>query len=240
VASATVFAFLYLFTTLFWRPVRRALGWLLVGLGQNALYAYSTHILLALAVGVLTVQVTLVKSAGLNAAIQVVSIGLIWLAIRRRILFPNPRNRRLWMASVVPLAVTALVAFGLNSSPVVNVSADGSAETTSASDELWRARAFGTPIPRIAGTTPGMQAAAAPGSAPQTPVLVAAADGSPTPGRLRSAAPTFAISQPCGRRASECGPICRPACGYVSRSRVLQPEPRSGDVVLHLPPAGLR
>jgi enterochelin esterase-like enzyme len=185
VASAIVFAFLYLFTTLFWHPVRRATGWLLLAFGQNALYAYSAHIMLALAVGVFTAQAILVDKRALNGAIQIASIGLIWLAIRWRILHPTAENRRLWMASVVPLAVTACVAFGLTSAPTVNVSAAASevpASETSAStsDAVRRARAFGTPIPRVDGASPGMQAAAV-GTTTQSGAPLPVAEATPTP-----------------------------------------------------------
>src|SRR5207247_8674665 len=39
-ASIVVFAFFYLLVTEGWRPLNKALGWLLLPLGKNALYAY--------------------------------------------------------------------------------------------------------------------------------------------------------------------------------------------------------
>jgi enterochelin esterase-like enzyme len=170
VASMIVFAFLFQLTTLCWRPIRQALGWLLLPLGRNALYAYSTHVVLALALGVLGTQITFADNAVLNAAIQMVSIGLVWLAIRWRVLFPTPENRRVWMLSVVPLAVAAVVAFRLDAAPALDVASASAASTTQAasdSDALRHARAFGTPIPRIAGAQPGMQAPAAPATTPE-------------------------------------------------------------------------
>ena len=51
-ASLVVFGFFYLLVTVAWRPLYRTLGWLLMPLGENALYAYAAHILLVALVGV--------------------------------------------------------------------------------------------------------------------------------------------------------------------------------------------
>ena len=122
--------------------------------------------MLALALGVLSTHVTLSDNPWLSAALQAGSIGLIWLAIRWRVLYPTRETRRVWMLAVVPLAITAIVLFRLDPSPAVTVAAADTIQATSAeSDALRRARAFGTPIPRTANGNPGMQAAAA--SAPE-------------------------------------------------------------------------
>jgi len=158
VASAIVFAFLFQLITVFWAPVRRGLGWLLIALGQNALYAYSTHVVLALAVGVFATRVSAGGGMWLNAAMQAGSGGLIWLAIRLRVLYPGPENRRVWMLSVVPLAMAAIVIFRLDPSPAVTVAAADTVQSTAESDAIRRARSFGTPIPRTTSANPGMQA----------------------------------------------------------------------------------
>jgi enterochelin esterase-like enzyme len=161
-ASAIVFAFLFQLVTVFWAPLRRALAWLFIPLGQNALYAYSTHVVMALALGVLSTRVALGDNAWLNTAIQTGSIGLIWLAIRLRVLYPTPENRRVWTLAVVPLAAAAIVVFRFSPSPAVTVAAADAPEAMPASDAVRRARAFGTPVPRSTGANPGMQAVSAP------------------------------------------------------------------------------
>jgi enterochelin esterase-like enzyme len=174
VASAVVFGFLFLLVTVFWVPIRRSLAWLLLRLGQNALYAYSTHVVLAVILGLFSTRLVLGdNTTWLSAAIQVASIGLIWLAIRWRVLYPSPENRRLWMGSVVPLALVAAVVLRPTVSPTPGVDTtamEGNASLQpQTSDEIRRARAFGTPIPRLAGPSAGMLApAGAPsGLAPQ-------------------------------------------------------------------------
>jgi S-formylglutathione hydrolase FrmB len=172
-ASTIVFAFLYLFASLFWRPLRRAAGWLLVPLGQNALYAYSSHIVLALVLGVLGTQFMLVDDGKANAAIQLASIGLIWLAIHWRIMYPTAENRHIWMVSVVPIALVALIALRTVATPLVSAPPP---ETTAESDALRRARAFGTPIPRVDGAAPGLRAASVPATTSQVLPQVASGD----------------------------------------------------------------
>jgi enterochelin esterase-like enzyme len=176
VASAVVFSFLFQLVTVFWLPIRRAFAWLLVTLGQNALYAYSAHVVLALFLGMITAHVAVGDNSWLSAAIQAASIGLIWLAIRLRVLHPTSENRRVWMASVVPLAVLATLILPVASPPAQVAVAES--PPPQLSDELRRARAFGTPVPRIANTSPGIQmevvtAAAAADSRSDTQIIAA-------------------------------------------------------------------
>ena len=187
IASSIVFAFLFQLTTLAWVPIRRAVGGLLLPLGQNALYAYSAHIVLAVVLGVVGIHATGIDNPRLNAVIQIASIGLVWIAIRLRILYPTPENRRVWMAGVVPLAAAVIVVFGLNPSPVVEVA--DAAQATPVPEAARRAQAFGTPIPRVNGTSPGMQAPAVATPVPEvSPAAAAAATPDVTP-----AAPTQAL-----------------------------------------------
>ncbi|HEX2171264.1 MAG TPA: OpgC domain-containing protein [Dehalococcoidia bacterium] len=46
IAALIVCPFFFLTVDLFWQPLRQALGWLLIPLGQHALYAYSVHLVL--------------------------------------------------------------------------------------------------------------------------------------------------------------------------------------------------
>jgi enterochelin esterase-like enzyme len=170
VASAIVFGFLFLCVTVFWVPIRRSLAWLLLTLGQNALYAYSTHIVLALVLALVSTRAAVGDSTWVSAAIQVASIALIWLAIRTRILHPSAENRRLWMASVVPLAILATVVWHPDpgtETPVVLASNP----QPQVSDDQRRARAFGTPVPRLDNALPALQVEVPPLPAPPPPVV---------------------------------------------------------------------
>jgi enterochelin esterase-like enzyme len=160
-ASAVVFAFLFQLVSVFWVPVRRGLGWLLLTLGQNALYAYSAHVVLALILGLVSMRVAdAADNSVVSAATQAASIGLIWLAIRLRVFYPTRENRRIWMASVVPLAIMAALLLPVASPPEPVVAAESPPAQPQLTDELRRARAFGTPVPRIPNTSPGIQIAA--------------------------------------------------------------------------------
>ena len=48
IASIVVFAFFYLLVTEAWVPLSRGLSWILLPLGQCALYAYAAHVVLAI------------------------------------------------------------------------------------------------------------------------------------------------------------------------------------------------
>lgn len=82
----------YTLTTLFWEPLRRATGWLLLPLGQHALYCYIVHFFLI----VLMMNVLPPDFAQLGVSYAPVLIGTllqlaliagVWILVRRRILF---------------------------------------------------------------------------------------------------------------------------------------------------------
>ena len=150
-ASAVVFGFLFQLTTVFWVPIRRGLGWLLLPLGQNALYSYSTHVVVALCLGIISSLLQVSSGAWMNMTIQLSSIGLIWLAIRQRVLYPTPATRARWMTSVVPLAAMAFLLFRVDLAGTLASAAPAPSSQPVQSSETARvARAFGTPVPRIA------------------------------------------------------------------------------------------
>jgi hypothetical protein len=78
------FIFAYMSLTLAWAPIRRALGWLLLPLGQDALSAYILHLfVVALAVKLRPVIFgTSAATPAENTAFQLAGIACIWLAIR--------------------------------------------------------------------------------------------------------------------------------------------------------------
>ncbi len=181
--SIIVFGFLFALTTDFWTPIHRALGWLLLPLGQNALYAYSSHVVLALALGILSTRIDVSDNPSISGAIQATSIGLIWLAIRLRVLYPSPKHRRRWMAAVFPLGAAAFITFRLDPSPALAGVPQPTPDTI-VSDAARLARAFGTPIPIRAGGNPGMIASQASPRQPEAtpePVVVATSAVGSTP-----------------------------------------------------------
>lgn len=143
--SAVVFAFLFLSLTRFWVPVRAALGWLVLPLGQNALYAYTAHMGLALAVPLLAAQArfTLPGAPEVNALVQVSSVAVIWLAIRFRLFFPTAATRRWWMLAPMPLAAASLLV--LSRAPVTPSPPQVAAQA-GADGATRLARMFGTPV----------------------------------------------------------------------------------------------
>ena len=148
VASAILFGFLFLLVTEFWRPLRRALGWLFLPLGQRALHAYATHVALAAVVATAVEPFDLANPGppGLNAAVQLASVGLIWLVVRLKILLPTPATRRWWMASPAVAAILLLVTLPRDPSP--SYPGVGAPPEEPDPSRARVARAFGTPVPR--------------------------------------------------------------------------------------------
>jgi hypothetical protein len=93
-ACAIVFAFLWTLATRCWRPLRRALGPLLLPLGQGALYAYAAHLFVIVAAQVLVLHVWgrgrevgySTPHAGINALIQIAGVLAVWGLTRARFL----------------------------------------------------------------------------------------------------------------------------------------------------------
>ncbi len=144
-ASLIVFGFLFLSITRFWVPLRTALGWLLLPLGQNALYAYTAHFSLALAVPVVGGQGHFPFAEPSNTLIQVVGVALIWLAVRFRVFFPTTSTRRWWMLAPAPIAVATVLI--LSREPVAR-GPQQLATQAAVSDATRLARVFGTPVTR--------------------------------------------------------------------------------------------
>jgi hypothetical protein len=89
IAALIVFPLVYLIVTYCWTPLRNALGWLLLPLGQNSLYSYIMHlpiIVLWVMLFASNPGVTLAQQV-MNAATQLAAVLLLWLMIRARFLF---------------------------------------------------------------------------------------------------------------------------------------------------------
>jgi hypothetical protein len=82
VVFASFVLFTYSLLTVAWRPLRRALGWLLLPLGQDSLTAYTLHLfVMALLAKTLVPLLGPELNATTNALVQVTGILLIWAAV---------------------------------------------------------------------------------------------------------------------------------------------------------------
>jgi hypothetical protein len=81
----------YTMATYLWVPLRRLLGWLMLPLGQAALYCYIVHFFLIVLVynlaPVLTTLPSVVPEALVNPLLQICVVLLLWGLVRRRVLF---------------------------------------------------------------------------------------------------------------------------------------------------------
>ena len=89
IASAILFQFAFFAVTILWKPIAAAFGWLLLPLGQSALYGYTLHVvIIGLFYEVLPYLPGNVTAMGtLNTALQLSVILAIWVMIQRRFLF---------------------------------------------------------------------------------------------------------------------------------------------------------
>ncbi len=166
IASALIFSFLFLAATHFWQPARRWLGWLLLPLGQHALYAYTAHVIIVAIAGIalLPFKIAFPGPQWLNLLIQVAAVALVWVLVRFQFLAPTRRTRPYWNAVPALLAAAALIVLPL----LPNPSHPGLAAPPvdpAAAEARAAARRYGTPIPPEA-------LAAAPAGAPTPALLV--------------------------------------------------------------------
>lgn len=151
VASIVIFGFFYLLVTALWQPVRRCLGWLLLPLGESALFAYAAHVILAIPVTMLVqlLHEIIDPSWLLHAAAQIGILLLIRQLIAWRVLFVNPN--RGWSRYALPASATAACLLLLPLDPSPRYPGIASAATVADPYASRVARAFGTPVP---GTPP--------------------------------------------------------------------------------------
>ena len=91
VAFASVAIVAYTVATYLWVPIRRVLGWLMLPLGQAALYSYIVHFFLILLVYNLAPWLALLpgeySDEVLTPILQLGVVLLLWGLVRRRVLF---------------------------------------------------------------------------------------------------------------------------------------------------------
>jgi hypothetical protein len=84
VVFALLAIFSYALTTLFWSPIRRFTGWLLLPLGQNALTAYAVHIYLVAVTTWITIH--MIQNRGpedvVSTLMQIGGVLFVWLFVR--------------------------------------------------------------------------------------------------------------------------------------------------------------
>jgi enterochelin esterase-like enzyme len=150
VASAITFTFMFFAATVFWGRVQRLLGWLLLPLGQHALYGYTAHVILVtvIAIALAPLKLGYPGPQWLNALIQIASVLLIWALVRWQVLSPTPRTKSLWYASPALIAAIALAAFLLDPSPTRPGLSPPPPELAAPAARV--PSRFGTPIPREA------------------------------------------------------------------------------------------
>jgi hypothetical protein len=82
IASVIVAGFAYSLVTVFWVPIRRVLGWILLPLGTNSLRAYGTHLIMIVVVYNVDVIARLYdRSRTGNTILQIITLGLTLLII---------------------------------------------------------------------------------------------------------------------------------------------------------------
>jgi enterochelin esterase-like enzyme len=159
VASTIVFLFLYLLVTEAWRPLYRGLGWFLLPLGESALYAYAAHVVIAVPIAFVLDSATIPEQWGrpLNAAVQIATLGLLWLLIKGGVLFVNPSRGAARYAWPAGMAVACLVLLPLDPTP--STPGLGAREFEADPYAARVARVFGTPVP---GRPPASEGTAVP------------------------------------------------------------------------------
>jgi hypothetical protein len=91
VAFLSVAIVAYTSATYLWVPLRRIVGWLMLPLGQAALYSYIVHFFLILLVYNLAPSISLLpwgaSEAVFTPILQIAVVTLLWVLVRRRVLF---------------------------------------------------------------------------------------------------------------------------------------------------------
>ncbi|MFC2063792.1 OpgC domain-containing protein [Chloroflexota bacterium] len=105
-ASLIVFGFLYIFLTRYWDKVIKVLGWLILPLGENALFAYTLHVILQ-GTEIFSVGAPEIPAYWTSGFLQVVSLLIIWVFIKKQWFTPKPQNRRLYYS--LPVIIILII-----------------------------------------------------------------------------------------------------------------------------------
>ncbi len=83
--NIALFVSMYILLTRYWRVFDRALGWLLIPLGQSSLYVFTVHVYIILLVSNLPIPIQ--GNLFWGTLVHGTAILLIWLMVRHRVLF---------------------------------------------------------------------------------------------------------------------------------------------------------
>lgn len=176
-----VFMVFFLATTEWWTLLRRFLGWLVLPLGQHALFAYAAHVIIALTAAYVATQVGDLEGVAAHerAAIQIGSVLLIWLLVQFKPLsaaFALPRVSVALPAAMGAVVLVALPRYAPDTGQPLAAAPAGDGSVANPSADIQIARAFGTAIPAntqpavpTAALAPPVQATAVPAPAPAQP-----------------------------------------------------------------------
>ena len=97
VASFVVFGFLYFLLTLQWVRIKKWAGWLILPLGQNALFAYTAHLVLIIMYSVIAKLLLYNENSfWINGFVQLGSVFIIWFCIKNQLFTPQTHNRKIY------------------------------------------------------------------------------------------------------------------------------------------------
>ncbi|MFZ1343409.1 OpgC domain-containing protein [Thiothrix eikelboomii] len=80
-----LFISMYALLTVCWQPINKALGWLLIPLGQASLYVFFIHIFLLLAI--MNTPLPAYNNFWINTAIHASLLAVVWLMVKKEFLF---------------------------------------------------------------------------------------------------------------------------------------------------------
>lgn len=83
--AVVLFVSIYALLTVCWQPLHRALGWLLIPLGQASLYVFFTHVFLLLAI--MNTPLPGYNDFWINTAIHAGLLALVWVMVKKEFLF---------------------------------------------------------------------------------------------------------------------------------------------------------
>jgi enterochelin esterase-like enzyme len=183
-ASGIVFGLAWLGASQLWLPLRRTLGWLLLPLGQNALFAYSAHVLIVLAVAIQASALSrnplpqsltdrLPDAGVINLLLQIGTVATLWLAIRLKAHRRVVAARGSWLAGPAPVLIAATLLLWAN--PTQGQAASSPSQPAAAINPL------GTPIPVDQAATIARELSAAADAHPQTAQMAPMAAPTPRP-----------------------------------------------------------
>jgi len=96
-ASIIVFGFLYILLTLSWKRIDNILGWLILPFGENALFAFTFHLIIYMVFEIVSKYFGYeMHSYWLNGFFQILVVFIVWFCIKKDFFTPKEKNRKLY------------------------------------------------------------------------------------------------------------------------------------------------